>query len=127
MGRRRAGVASSSRLLLSLMVLTAVGASATKSRGSSVSSHGAGLRRSGPLPESRPAAVARAVAAGASGFVNPLANATYDVLGLFPAGSREVADPLEAFGGIDVAYAALQAARAAGVAPVRCASLELTF
>ena len=126
MGRRRAGVASSSRPLLSLLLIV-VGASAIKSRGSSVSSHGAGLRRSGPLPESRPAAVARAVAAGASGFVNPLANATYDVLGLFPAGSREVADPLEAFGGIDVAYAALQAARAAGVAPVRCASLELTF
>lgn len=33
-----------------------------------------------------------------------LANVTYAVLGPFPEGNREVADPLEAFGGIDVAY-----------------------
>ena len=46
------------------------------------------------------------IPSGLTAAQNPLAGVTYDVLGLFPAGSREVADPLDAFGGIDVAYRA---------------------
>lgn len=41
---------------------------------------------------------------GVASVAPSLSNISYAVLGPFPAGTREVADPTEAFGGIDVLY-----------------------